>query len=67
MEKQENIFRISIEEVQLEAERMISRRLTDHELYYVQKGMEWGLLNDMDVIVRIAIETALLECSNRVD
>ena len=67
MNNEDTIFKSSVEEVQLEAERMMNRRLTDHELYYVRKGIAWGLLNDIDVIVKDAIETAVNECSNRTD
>ena len=59
MENQENIFSISIEHVQLEAERIINRRLTDDELQKVKKSIEWGLLTDIDTVFDAAIKTAI--------
>ena len=58
MENQENIFAISVEWVQLEAERLVKRRLTDDELHSVKKGLEWGLLTDIDNIFKTVIEEA---------
>lgn len=58
-EYDENIFSISVEWVQLESERLIKRRLTDNELYSVKKGIEWGLLTDIDTVFKAAIEEAV--------
>ena len=55
MEKEENIFEISVEWVQLEAKEIIGRELTDMELFSVKKGIEWGLLFDIDTVFRTAI------------
>jgi len=63
MPEPENIFEISVESVQREAERMIGRRLTDDELYSVQKGFEAGLNFDIDTVYRTAIEDAVESCS----
>jgi hypothetical protein len=58
MENQEEyIFSITTEWVQLEAERLVGRRLTDDELSSVKKGIEWGLLADIDIIFKTAIRT----------
>ncbi len=54
-----NIFEISIETVQREAEEMIGRRLTYEELYTVQKGIEGGLLFDISTVYRAAFEDAV--------
>lgn len=59
MEKNENIFEVSVEWVQLEAEKLVNRRLTDEELYSVKKGIEWGLLADIDTIFSTAIKNAV--------
>jgi len=55
MNNQENIFAISVEWVQLEAERLIKRRLNDEELVSIKKGIEGGLLSDIDVVFHTAI------------
>ena len=54
-DNEKNIFEISYEWVQQEAERLIKRRLTDEELYSVKKGIEWGLLTDIDTVFSTAI------------
>ena len=60
---EEKIFSISVEWVQLESERLIKRRLTDDELYSVKKGIEWGLLTDIDTIFKAAIKDAVSQSS----
>ena len=42
------------------AEQLIKRRLTEEELYSVKKGIEWGLLTDIDTV----FSTAILEAVN---
>jgi hypothetical protein len=37
------LFLISEEDAQIEAQRILGRRLTDEELYRVKKGLEFGL------------------------
>ena len=56
---EEYIFTISVEWVQLEAERYIGRRLNEDELSSVKKGLEWGLLYDFDTILKTAISNAI--------
>lgn len=57
--QEEYIFSITVEWVQLEAERLVGRRLTDDELSSVKKGIEWGLLTDIDIIFKTAILNAI--------
>ena len=65
MENQEEyIFSITVEWVQLEAERLIGRKLTTEELYSVKKGIEWGLLTDIDTVFETAIRNAARTKSN---
>jgi len=59
MENQENIFSISVEWVQQEAEEVIKRRLSDDELLSVKKGIESGLLFGIDTVFRAAITEAV--------
>ena len=56
---EEYIFTISVEWVQLEAERYIGRRLNEDELSSVKKGLECGLLYDFDTIIKTAISNAI--------
>lgn len=58
MPENENIFEMSVESVQREAESMIGRGLTDEQLYRVRKGIEAGLNFDIDTVYRTAIEDA---------
>ena len=60
---EEKIFSISVEWVQLESERLIKRRLADDELYSVKKGIEWGLLTDIDTVFKAAIKEAVSQSS----
>lgn len=53
------IFTISVEWVQQEAEQRINRRLTDDELSSVRKGIESGLLFDIDTVFTAAIDNAV--------
>lgn len=64
MKDSENIFAISVEWVQLEAERMVNRRLTDDELYSVKKGIEWGLTTSIDIVFETAITEAVSQNPN---
>jgi hypothetical protein len=54
-----NIFEISIEEVQYEAELRFKRRLNEDELSTVKKCIEYGLLTGIDIVLNAAFEEAL--------
>ncbi len=58
MNENENIFEISIEWVQEEAKKLIGRKLTDDEISSVKKGIESGLLFDIETVFKTAIENA---------
>ncbi len=59
MNSNENLFEISIEWVQEEAIRIVGRQLSESELSSVKKGLEWGLLTEIDTVFRTAIENAV--------
>jgi len=59
MKEKENIFQISIEWVQLESKKLIGRRLNDNEMNSVKKGIESGLLFDIETVFKTAIENAI--------
>jgi hypothetical protein len=52
MEQDDFVFSITLEELQNEALRMIGRTLTEEEVYIAQKGLEFGLLTDIDTIYK---------------
>jgi hypothetical protein len=58
MNENENIFEISMEWVQSEAKRRIGRELIGSEIYSVKKGIESGLLFDIDTVFTAAIQMA---------
>lgn len=37
----ENIYRITFEEVQMVAQEKLGRGLSEHEIYLVEKGIDW--------------------------
>ena len=59
MKKNENVFEISIEQVQTEAKKLINRRLTDDEIFSVKKGIESGLFFDIETVFKTAIENTI--------
>ena len=63
MNSEENIFEISVEQVQQEAEQLINRKLSYEELYIVKKCLEWGLLTGIENIFR----TAILEATKKLE
>ena len=55
----EIIFSIAVEDLQNEAISQVGRKLTDNELYTAKKGIESGLLFDIDTVMKTAIEEAV--------
>jgi len=55
----EIIFSIAVEDLQNEAINQVGRKLTDNELYTAKKGIESGLLFDIDTVMKTAIEEAV--------
>ena len=55
----EIIFSIAVEDLQNEAINQVGRKLTDNELYIAKKGIESGLLFDIDTVMKTAIEEAV--------
>ena len=50
IDKEEILFYITKETIQYEAMRKIGRYLTDEELDVAKKGLEWGLMTDIDTV-----------------
>ena len=55
----EIIFSIAVEDLQNEAINQVDRKLTDSELCIAKKGIESGLLFDIDTVMKTAIEEAI--------
>lgn len=49
-ESNEIIFAITKDDLQFEAIEKIGRELTDEEIHIAKKGLEWGLLTDIDTV-----------------
>jgi len=56
------IFQITEEDVQNEAMDRLGRTLTDDEMYYAKKGIEWGL---GDTTLILTYDTIFNEMINR--
>ena len=52
MEQNDLVFSITLEDLQSEALRIIGRTLTEEEVYIAQKGLEFGLLTDIDTVYK---------------
>jgi hypothetical protein len=50
------LFSISEEDIQFEALEKIGRTLTEEELEIAKKGLEWGLLTDIDSVYNAIFE-----------
>ena len=50
------LFSISEEDMQIEALEKIGRTLTGEELEIARKGLEWGLLTDIDSVYNAIFE-----------
>ena len=48
----EIIFAITKEDLQFEAKEKMGRELTDEEIRIAKKGLEWGLLTDIETVYR---------------
>ena len=48
--KNEIVFAITVDDLQNEANKKIGRKLTDDEINVAQKGLEFGLLTDIDTV-----------------
>lgn len=50
LERIDNVFAISLEDLQAEAREKIGRELTEEEVLVAKGGLESGLLTDIDTI-----------------
>lgn len=48
----EIVFAITKEDLQYEAKEKLGRELTEDEIYIAKKGLEMGLLTDIDTVYR---------------
>ena len=55
----QEIFTVTIDNLQNEAINRIGRKLTDDELYTAKKGIESGLSFDIDTVMKAAIDEAI--------
>ena len=60
LDPDEVIFIITREEIQQQAVERIGRRLTDDEIHVVQKGLQSGLLFDIDSVFDAVFEESEL-------
>lgn len=58
--KDEIIYSVTIGEIQFEAKRYIGRELTEDEIYYATKGIDWGLSTDIEIVFQTAIEDSVV-------
>ena len=50
LQSNEIVFAITKEDLQYEAKEKIGRELTDEEIHIAKKGLEFGLLTDIDTV-----------------
>jgi len=55
----QEIFTVTVDDLQNEAINRIGRKLTDDELYTAKKGIESGLSFDIDTVMKAAIDEAI--------
>lgn len=53
------LFVVVEDDVQEVAKRIIGRELTEDELYVASKGVEEGLSNGLDIVLKTAVENAI--------
>ena len=61
MEDNNIVFSITLEDLQIEANSLIGRSLTEEEIDIAKNGLEWGLLSDIDTVYK----TIFLEMINK--
>ena len=61
VERDELLFYITKEDVQNEAVEKLGRHLTDEELHIAQKGLDWGLMTDIDIVYETIFYEMLIE------
>ena len=61
VDRDELLFYITKEDVQNEAMEKLGRHVTDDELYIAQKGLESGLMFDIDTVYRTIFEEMIDE------
>ncbi len=52
IEKEELVFAITLPDLQHESLEKIGRVLTDEEIHVARKGLESGLLTDIDIVYK---------------
>jgi len=58
-EETENIFSVSLDDLQQEAMRIIGRKLNNEEIYKASKGIEAGLSFDIETVFKTVIEESV--------
>ncbi|KCZ70638.1 hypothetical protein ANME2D_02659 [Candidatus Methanoperedens nitroreducens] len=64
IKKEEVLFYITKETIQYEAMQKIGRYLTDEELDVAKKGLEWGLMTDIDTVYNAILFEMIKENKN---
>jgi hypothetical protein len=50
LEMTENVFAISLSDLQFEAKEKLGRELTEDEILVAKKGLENGILSSIDIV-----------------